>query len=127
MLHDRDHDDELGRQQEDRGDQEDVRRVVGLVPRSLDERDLGDGRADGEEHERQPDRGVVLLALKPRSEGQRDQDGDDRDRNEVRGRREREPAPARAGIRALAELELGGYRAHGRLAIGRWCRMSSLS
>ena len=40
VLDDRHHDHQLGREQQDRRDQEDVRRVVRLVARRLDERDL---------------------------------------------------------------------------------------
>ena len=47
--------DELGRQKQDRRDQEDVRRVIRLVRRMLDQKDLGDRRARRENDERRPD------------------------------------------------------------------------
>ena len=125
MLDDGDHDHELCRQEEDRRDQEDVRRVVGLVARRLHEGDLRDCGADREEDECQPEGDAVPLGLQPRRERQGREGRDDRDRGEVGSRRDGEVTAVRAWIQPPAEL--GEVTAHGRLTIGRLCRMSSLS
>ena len=64
VLDDGDDDDQLRRQEQDRGDQEDVRRVVRLVARRLDECDLCERGAGREQQERDPD----ARAVGPRSE-----------------------------------------------------------
>ena len=119
VLDDGDHDHELRREEENRRDQEDVRRVVGLVARRLHEGDLRDCGADREEDERQPDRDAVLLGLQPRRERQSREERDDRDCGEVGSRRDGEATAGRAWIRPLAEL--GEVTAHGRLTMGRLC------
>ena len=65
VLNDRHHDHQLGREEQDRRDQEDVRRVVGLVAGRLDERDLRQRGAPGEEHEGEPGGDAVVGRLEP--------------------------------------------------------------
>ena len=67
VLHDGDDDDQLRRQEQDRGNQEDVRRVVRLVARRLDERDLCERGAGREQQERDPD----LACCRPPSGAER--------------------------------------------------------
>ena len=127
VLHDGDDDDQLRRQEQDRGNQEDVRRVVRLVAGRLDECDLCERGAGREHQERDPDPHAVVLGLKPGNERARDERGEDGDRDQVRGRGDRKPpVPARALLRPLAEGNIGGNGAHAALTIGRPCRMSSL-
>jgi hypothetical protein len=104
VLDDRDDDDQLRRQKQDRRDQEDVRGVVGLVPRRLDERDLGQCGAGREQQERQPDLGAVGLRLESGNERRRDERSKQRDPDEVGGGGNgKPPVDARAPLRALAE------------------------
>ena len=128
VLDDRDDDDQLRGQEQDRRDQEDVGCVVGLVAPRLHERRLRGGRAGHEQQEHDPNTRAVALGLEPRDERRCDEPRDDRDRYEVRGRREREPpGAARAGLRLLAEGNIGRNGAHAALTLGRPCRMFSLS
>ena len=111
VLHDCDDDDQLRRQEQDRGNQEDVRRVVRLVARRLDERDLCERGAGREQQERHPDLGAVGLRLEPRDERRRDEPGEDGDRDQVRGRRDREPpVSARASAPAARRRKPRGKR-----------------
>ena len=126
MLDDRDQHHELGREQEDRRDEEDVRSVIGLVARGLDEQDLGERRAAREQQERHPHADAVALGLEPRGKRNPNRGRAGRDQHEVCDRLQRQPA-ASPFARLFAERKLRRHRAHARLTLARTYRMSSLS
>jgi hypothetical protein len=103
--------DQLRRQQEHRGDQEDVARVVALVARRDDDEELRDRGARGEDEEGRPAGGV---GRQVRERDERREDGEDPDGVEVDLRAPRDRGGLRAvlpGRRAFAG-ELARVRAH---------------